>query len=1119
MSESTVSLEFTFALLLRSAWCAAILLLVVWLIQVIAARWLSPRVKYALWLLVAARLVVLWSPPSSLSLVGQIEKLGSYIAAAPAATESEPSDLPPPHLTPDLSHQGIQPAVLLEGIEFDDAPTGAQPANLWPAWTIWTLLAITWAVGTLFSAGKLLRDFWRLSKAMRVMQRLDRGPAVERLKKLESELRIRRPLSLLICERLASPAVTGVFRPALLLPRVFLDQLTLGELEQVFRHELTHVKRRDVLVNWILAWLGAVYWFFPLMRYLLSQLRRTRELACEEAVLAKASAAERGAYGKTLLRVLEMTAVGDRPVVTFTVGVAGMVWPMGNSRKESRMMQERLQLIVGQKAAGKWAMGMAIAILGMLTVVGFTDGQEKAPAPSGKAAVAAFVARDLASGVDYQWVETSYDFADTRKLFEATQMLRFAPWRAAPSRTSQPLAEQSVEGVGEVEISAQAALREWVERVIKESGWTSRTQPTITWDEGDKATISHSSESHERLTRALKALHATPESQYVFEFSFGTMDADDFGKIDVKDFRIAIDGSSDSSTEFTAPKSTAATLHSEETISRRVPSWRLILNDDQKKTLLKEVESFGSFNRLSAPKVTTLNTQSATVTTGVQRPFVTGFSRLENGVNQPRVESVFCGLNFEEQAIALGDATIWLRLKCQQTEVVGVAEEKQLGTSLTIQTPKIWQMSQSAGMEMKLGETLAIFSKSSGREDKKDEILAMFVTVREITLPPLPAAKGPEGAPPKVAAGEPIFRTRVFDVSRTPSLRGVNARIRENEWTRQTFVSPALEQLKKLITETIDPESPKVFKQSAEALTLEVTASQEVLEKVADLIKQLERIADGEKPAENTRVTVTYDVGDLFLLYSTKSTGGKQPDDLDCGNPFSHIFGAISRKLPDVVVGENGVELQPFWTNRTLVVCATHETQGKVAELLDALKKMSADEAKALIEQKSSEEARPDQAVCQGLEKRADVKFNNKPLCDALDLLGDATKVNIVLDSRALVEEGLHDAVHVSLQFRQPVTLRSALRHILDPLNLDFVVKNEGERTLIYIFSLMLPSQVCLFPAEQEYVGDSQRPCAERVQRAVLAEARFGSSSQRLNGASVLPRARLVGALILRLAA
>ena len=76
-----------------------------------------------------------------------------------------------------------------------------------------------------------------------------------------------------------------------------------------------------------------------------------------------------------------------------------------------------------------------------------------------------------------------------------------------------------------------------------------------------------------------------------------------------------------------------------------------------------------------------------------------------------------------------------------------------------------------------------------------------------------------------------------------------------------------------------------------------------------------------------------------------------------------------------------------------------------------------------------------------------------------------------------------------------------------------------GERTLIYIFSLMLPSQGFFLPAERLHVGDSQRPCAERVQRAVLAEARFGSSAKRTDGASGLPRARLVGALIIRLAA
>jgi beta-lactamase regulating signal transducer with metallopeptidase domain len=1265
MNDSLGGIETLFSLLLRAAWSAGILLAVVWCVDCAARRWISPRVRYALWLLVAARLVMLWTPASSLSLVGQFEDGARYFASFPRAPVGEPLDAAPLRLESDLANANIEPEMMLETMEWDSPAASAPVKMFWSAWTVWTLVAAAWGVGALFFAGKLLIDFCRLRAAMRKMEVVESGDVMVLLRKIEKEVFrspswfaartagrassgaqtlvgsssrrvnmalgvpnamppiVEQKLRLLVCERLASPAVTGVLRPALLLPRVFLDQLTLSELEHVFRHELTHVKRRDVLVNWVLAWLGAVYWFFPLMRFLLGQLRKTRELACDAAVLAKATAAERAAYGKTLVRVLEMAAVGDRPVLTFTVGVAGMVWPMGNSRRESRMMRERLELVIGGRSAGKLAIAMAATLLTLLTLVGFTEGQEKKePNAAGEVVAAAFVAKDVDSGDEYRWIENSYDFSETRKLFEKSPEFFKMPalTSAAPSPGAPPVKVDVV-------VSARQVMREWVERVIKESGWTVRMDPTISWYEDDKATISHSYKSHERLARALKVLHTTPESQYVFEFSVGTLDADDFGKINVKDFRVATNDSMDLRAELAAPKSASASLHSEETISRRIPSQRLFLNDEELKRLLTALSAKRSFERVSAPKVTMLNTQSVMVTVGEERPYVTGIWQAGGGKTNPKVESVFCGLQIDQQAIALGDAKIWLRLKCRQTEVLGVTEEIAPGTEITIQSPKIWLMSQSAGLEMKLGETLAIFSKSSGREGKKDQVLAMFVTVREVYLPPLPEPLVPDVAPVKTAAIENDHKTEVFDVSGTPTLHWFASKMKNDEQLRPMLIAPALDQLERFIKQTIDPESPKTIERSTENLTLEVTASQEVLEKVGDLIKQLTRLTEKENfgllvaydvsslpcfggidvtrasreeltkdsiadafaevvhlidrklrssgdksvevqpfianpaltifvaatekeqekvaellkqlnampvsefeklaeqdgagkstnqaaivrdlttlnstsaakeatPTTDKSVAVAYDVTGLpfFRKFIPDFKSGKRPAQEVLLAEFAKVETIVNHNIDAFVEKMPGVEVQAFPGNLTIIVIAPQETQEKVAELLKRLSSMTPEDCEKEAKRASapkvhvdaagmetqdplllnevrkgvefvppkhgkartssretSEESRPsrtdlsaeDQAIFKALEQRVEVTFTDKPLSEVLKLFGETTKINIVPDNAAFVEEGIQVNELVSLDLRQPVKLRSALRLILDPLNLGFMVKNE----------------------------------------------------------------------------
>ena len=62
-----------------------------------------------------------------------------------------------------------------------------------------------------------------------------------------------------------SPALHGLFRPRLLLPRGFTTGFSAKELRFVFLHELAHLKRRDLLLNWIMALLQVIHWFNPLV--------------------------------------------------------------------------------------------------------------------------------------------------------------------------------------------------------------------------------------------------------------------------------------------------------------------------------------------------------------------------------------------------------------------------------------------------------------------------------------------------------------------------------------------------------------------------------------------------------------------------------------------------------------------------------------------------------------------------------------------------------------------------------------------------------------------------------------------------------------------------------------
>ena len=107
---------------------------------------------------------------------------------------------------------------------------------------------------------------------------------------------------MLICEAVTTPAVTGLFRPTLLLPH---ERYELPELRYILRHELCHLKRRDMLFKLVLLAANAMHWFDPVVYLMLRQADEDIELACDSAATDDLDRAERAAYSRTLLAAVQ----------------------------------------------------------------------------------------------------------------------------------------------------------------------------------------------------------------------------------------------------------------------------------------------------------------------------------------------------------------------------------------------------------------------------------------------------------------------------------------------------------------------------------------------------------------------------------------------------------------------------------------------------------------------------------------------------------------------------------------------------------------------------------------------------------------------------------------------
>jgi beta-lactamase regulating signal transducer with metallopeptidase domain len=354
------SLETVFTLTWHSSLRACVLIAVVLVMQALAGKRLPARFRYALSLLVLLRLIVLVTPASGWS----VFNLTRPVRPTPAAAPVLPSRLSPAAVALPLSN-----APLL---------TAGRPSR-W-SWGRWA--AGLWLCGV---AGCVLAVGWRHRKFARWVASLP-APEDPRLLSLvdqcKSEANVRRAVRLAAAPREHSAAVFGFFRPCLLLPEGMMESLERREARLVLLHELLHIRRRDVLVNWISLLTLALHWFNPLAWVAMRRLRADQELACDAAVLSLIEPAERGAYGRTLLKHLP-----DFPAARLAAGLVPLITCRNNIKRRIIMITEFKR--TGGLARAVFA--VLLVALGALTFTRAADDPKPAatnPAPPPAAAEA-----------------------------------------------------------------------------------------------------------------------------------------------------------------------------------------------------------------------------------------------------------------------------------------------------------------------------------------------------------------------------------------------------------------------------------------------------------------------------------------------------------------------------------------------------------------------------------------------------------------------------------------------------------------------------------------------------------------------------------------------------------
>lgn len=345
---------------------ASLLFALVWLIQAALGKRLEVRTRYWLSLLAFLRLLLPAAPESRASLFNIFAGVSNPLAVA-SPLASHQSDRGPLQIDGRLSAEGTVAKAgeshLLNTTALSQSRTVQNPAGR--ATGSWLpeakfLLELTW----LFGAGAMLfltlRQHWAFSRWADAQEPVTDPEMLTLWSESQRLMGVKRKVRLLQANCETGPFLFGWRSPRLILPQAGCLRLKAAALRSVFLHELAHVKRQDISLNWLMIVVRAVHWFNPVAWILLRRLRADRELVCDAMALRLIETKEHRLYGETLLQMLE--------VISGRKASAAVVRAFNNKQE----IERRITMICRFKRNATFWVVLGPILVGALCLLTFT---------------------------------------------------------------------------------------------------------------------------------------------------------------------------------------------------------------------------------------------------------------------------------------------------------------------------------------------------------------------------------------------------------------------------------------------------------------------------------------------------------------------------------------------------------------------------------------------------------------------------------------------------------------------------------------------------------------------------------------------------------------------------
>ncbi|MCU5141966.1 M56 family metallopeptidase [Bacillus cereus] len=342
---------------------ASILVGLILCIKVSFRNKLTPRWQYMLWIILIIRLVLPWSPDSSYSIYSVLTYknddafISSRNPVANFLTKERMQELKDVDDTKVLTKEDTYTSSSTKTAQANKTQTGMNEKQDDEPIPFYTICIYIWLTGVILLSVSTFIMNRRLLLYIKKQPVITDEKIVQIFEKCKQSMSIQWNIPLFVSGKVSSPTVFGFIRPKLLLSTVHMEILDEQQLRYIFYHELAHIKRRDVGVNWLMHGLLILNWFNPILWYAYSCMREDQELACDALALTCIDSEEQIAYGHTIISLLEHYSSYYQ------------VPSIANFSKNKRALKRRILMIKKfQKKSYRWSAIGAVAVIAVSSV-------------------------------------------------------------------------------------------------------------------------------------------------------------------------------------------------------------------------------------------------------------------------------------------------------------------------------------------------------------------------------------------------------------------------------------------------------------------------------------------------------------------------------------------------------------------------------------------------------------------------------------------------------------------------------------------------------------------------------------------------------------------------------